>query len=56
MTYDEMRIRQAWPYDVKINHARKVAAEFIDKVSAGVEYGGERKNCKKKENCQGGHP
>ncbi len=44
MTYDEMRIRQAWPYDVKINHARKVAAEFIDKVSAGVEYGGEHRN------------
>ena len=42
MTYDEMRIRQAWPYDVKIAHARKVAAEFIDKVYAGIRYGGER--------------
>ena len=40
MTYDEMRIRQAWPYEVKIKHAEKVAREFIEKVSAGVEYGG----------------
>ena len=39
MTYDEMRIRQAWPYDVKVKHAERVAREFIDKVSAGVEYG-----------------
>lgn len=28
MTYDEMRIRQAWPYEVKIAHAKKVAGEF----------------------------
>lgn len=42
MTYDEMRIRQAWPYEVKIKHAEKVAREFIEKVSAGVEYGGEK--------------
>lgn len=44
MTYDEMRIRQAWPYEVKIRHAEKVAREFIEKVSAGIEYGGERGN------------
>ena len=44
MTYDEMRIRQAWPYDVKINHAKKVAGEFIDKVYSGIEYGGEKRN------------
>ena len=42
MTYDEMRIRQAWPYEVKIAHAKKVAGEFIDKVSAGITYGGEK--------------
>ena len=40
MTYDEMRIRQAWPYEVKIAHAKKVAGEFIDKVYAGITYGG----------------
>lgn len=39
MTYQEMRIRQAWPYDVKLAHAERVAREFIDRVSAGVEYG-----------------
>lgn len=39
MTYDEMRIRQAWPYDIKVRHAERVAREFIDRVSAGVEYG-----------------
>ena len=44
MTYDEMRIRQAWPYEVKIKHAEKVAREFIEKVSAGIEYGGEKGN------------
>ena len=44
MTYDEMRIRQAWPYEVKIAHAKRVAGEFIDKVSAGIEYGGEKGN------------
>ena len=44
MTYDEMRIRQAWPYEVKLAHAKKVAAEFIDKVYAGIEYGGSRGN------------
>lgn len=42
MTYDEMRIRQAWPYDVKLAHAKKVAAEFIDTVYAGITYGGAR--------------
>jgi hypothetical protein len=42
VTYDEMRIRQAWPYEVKISHAEKVAREFIEKVSAGVEYGGSK--------------
>lgn len=42
MTYDEMRIRQAWPYEVKIKHAEMVARSFIEKVSAGIEYGGER--------------
>ena len=42
MTYDEMRIRQAWPYEVKVKHAEKVAREFIEKVSAGIEYGGDR--------------
>ena len=42
MTYDEMRIRQAWPYEIKVKHAEKVAREFIEKVSAGIEYGGER--------------
>ena len=41
MTYDEMRVRQAWPYEVKIKHAEKVAREFMEKVSAGIEYGGE---------------
>lgn len=40
MTYDEMRARQAWPYEVKIRHAEKVAREFIEQVSAGIEYGG----------------
>lgn len=40
MTYDEMRIRQAWPYEVKIAHARRVAENFIDKVYAGITYGG----------------
>lgn len=40
MTYDEMRIRQAWPYEVKVAHAKRVAGEFIDKVSAGITYGG----------------
>lgn len=44
MTYDEMRIRQAWPYEVKIKHAEKVAREFIEKVSAGIEYGGDHGN------------
>lgn len=44
MTYEEMRIRQAWPYEVKIDHAKRVAAEFIDKVYAGIEYGGKRGN------------
>ena len=44
MTYEEMRIRQAWPYDVKVAHAKRVAGEFIDKVSAGIEYGGEKGN------------
>lgn len=44
MTYQEMRIRQAWPYEVKIKHAERVAKEFLDRVSAGVEYGtGKRK-------------
>ena len=40
MTYDEMRIRQAWPYEVKIKHAEKVAREFLEKVSVGIQYGG----------------
>lgn len=44
MTYDEMRIRQAWPYEIKVKHAEKVAREFIEKVSAGIEYGGDRGN------------
>ena len=35
-----MRIRQAWPYEVKISHAKKVAGEFIDKVYSGITYGG----------------
>lgn len=39
MTYEEMKIRQAWPYEVKIAHAERVAREFMEKVSAGVEYG-----------------
>lgn len=42
MTYDEMRIRQAWPYKVKIDHAKRVAGEFIEKVSAGITYGGSK--------------
>ena len=25
MTYDEMRIRQAWQYEAKIAHAKRVA-------------------------------
>jgi hypothetical protein len=44
MTYDEMRIRQAWPYEVKIAHAEKVAREFIETVSSGIEYGGDKGN------------
>lgn len=44
MTYDEMRIRQAWPYEVKVAHAKKVAGEFIDKVYAGITYGGKNGN------------
>lgn len=44
MTYDEMRIRQAWPYEVKISHAKKVAGEFIDKVYGGITYGGDNGN------------
>lgn len=44
MTYDEMRIRQAWPYEVKIKHAEKVAREFIETVSARIEYGGSNGN------------
>lgn len=44
MTYDEMRIRQAWPYEVKVAHAKKVAGEFIDKVYAGITYGGANGN------------
>ena len=47
MTYDEMRIRQAWPYEVKVAHAKKVAGEFIDKVYAGIEYGGEKGNIRR---------
>lgn len=41
MNYDEMRIRQAWSYEMKIAHAEKVAREFIEKVSAGITYGGD---------------
>ena len=44
MTYDEMRIRQAWPYEVKIAHAKRVTAEFIEKVYSGIEYGGDHRN------------
>ena len=44
MTYDEMRIRQAWPYEIKIAHAKRVAAEFIEKVFSDIEYGGDHGN------------
>ncbi|MBQ3107382.1 MAG: hypothetical protein IJC68_02075 [Firmicutes bacterium] len=42
MTYDEMRIRQAWPYEVKVQHAERVARDYLDRVAAGVSYGGSK--------------